>query len=42
MVKYAHKKKVKIIVWTVNTADEQKKFVKWGVDEIISNFALKH
>jgi glycerophosphoryl diester phosphodiesterase len=42
MVKYAHKKKVKIIVWTVNTIDEQKEFVKWGVNEIISNFALKH
>jgi glycerophosphoryl diester phosphodiesterase len=42
MIKYAHKHKVKICVWTVNTKEEQEKLVKWGVDSITSNFILPH
>jgi glycerophosphoryl diester phosphodiesterase len=42
MVKYAHRKKVKIGVWTVNTIEEQSLMIKWGVNSITSNFVLKH
>jgi glycerophosphoryl diester phosphodiesterase len=37
LVDACHERKIKIFVWTVDEADEMRKFVEWGVDGIYTN-----
>jgi glycerophosphoryl diester phosphodiesterase len=37
-VKKLHAKGIRVIPWTVNTAEDMRKLVKWGVDGIITDY----
>lgn len=42
MVKYAHSKKIKVYVWTVDTQSDFDNYIKQGVDYIITNKLQKY
>jgi glycerophosphoryl diester phosphodiesterase len=37
LIRRAHRKGLSVTVWTVDSAGEMQRFIRWGVDGIITN-----